>query len=336
MKKLLSTLQGESQTVPSLWLMRQAGRYLPEYRATRAAAGSFLDLCFTPELAAEVTLQPIARFDFDAAIIFADILLLPHALGCNLRFTPGEGPQLDPIAGSVAIKDKQIGTTLDAVYATVRLVKQRLSPDKTLIGFCGAPFTVACYMFSGGGSKDFSAATTYSKTRRADFIATLNLLADYSVDYLCQQIAAGADVLQIFESWAGLVAADDWDDFVLAPTRRIITSVKKQYPDTPVIGFPRGAGKKLRGFAAGSGAQAVGIDQSVALAFAQQIQQETIVQGNLAPEILLAGGKAQSDAVKAIKQAFARWPYIFNLGHGILPETPLENVAALVQQVRQI
>lgn len=262
MKKLLSTLHGEQQSIPPLWLMRQAGRYLPEYRATRAAAGSFLDLCFTPELAAEVTLQPIARFDFDAAIIFADILLLPHALGCNLRFTPGEGPQLDPIASSVAIKGKKIGTALDAVYATVRLVKQRLPVDKTLIGFCGAPFTVACYIVSGGGSKDFSAALAYAKTRRVDFIALLNLLADYSVDYLCQQIVAGADVLQIFESWAGLVDAEDWEDFVLAPTRRLIAGVKKRHPETPIIGFPRGAGEKLRGFAEKTGVKAVGIDRS--------------------------------------------------------------------------
>ena len=336
MKKMLSTLQGVTLDVPALWLMRQAGRYLPEYRATRQRAGGFLDLCFTPELAADVTLQPIRRFDFDAAIVFADILLLPHALGRNLRFSAGEGPQLDPMRNSGTIAGKTLGAALDPVYAALRLVKKELSADKTLIGFCGAPFTVACYMVSGGGSKDFSAAMAYARDQRADFIAILTMLADYSVDYLCQQVMAGADVLQIFESWAGLVAAEDWEDFVLAPTRRIVAGVKKQYPDTPIIGFPRGAGEKLRGFAAKSGVQAVGIDQTVPLDFAAQIQQETIVQGNLAPEVLVAGGKGQSDAVKAIKQVFAGKPYIFNLGHGILPETPLEHVAALVQQVRQV
>lgn len=335
MKKLLSTLQGVTPDVPAIWLMRQAGRYLPEYRATRQQAGGFLDLCFTPELAAEVTLQPIRRFDFDAAIIFADILLLPHALGCNLRFSAGEGPQLDPISGSRALAGKSVGSVLDPVYAALRLVKKELPDDKTLIGFCGAPFTVACYMVSGGGSKDFSAALTFARDQRQDFLLLLNLLADYSVAYLCQQISAGADVLQIFESWAGLVAAADWEDFVLAPTRRLVAGVKARHPDVPVIGFPRGAQQQYQGYAGKTGVQAVGIDQSVALDFARQVQQETVVQGNLAPDVLVAGGQSQRAAVAAIKQAFAGKPYIFNLGHGILPETPPEHVAALVQQVRQ-
>lgn len=335
MKKLLSTLRGETSAVPPLWLMRQAGRYLPEYRAVRTEAGSFLDLCFTPERAAEVTLQPIRRFDFDAAIIFADILLLPHALGCNLRFSPGEGPLLDAISGSSAIEGKRVGQALDPVYAALRLVKRELPADKTLIGFCGAPFTVACYMFSGGGSKDFSAAQAYAQAERDDFIAALTILAEHSIDYLCRQVEAGAEALQIFESWAGLVPETDWQDFVVAPIRQIVAGVKRRYPEVPIIGFPRCAAMKLRGFAQQTGVQGVGIDQTVPLDFAQQIQAETVVQGNLAPDSLVAGGAAQSAAVAAITQAFAGKPYIFNLGHGILPETPLENVAALVRQVRQ-
>ncbi len=334
MKKLLSTLQGSPSAIPPLWLMRQAGRYLPEYRAVREQAGNFLDLCFTPELAAEVTLQPIRRFDFDAAIIFADILLLPHALGGNLRFTPGEGPRLDPVTTSATIANRPIGATLDPVYAALRLTRAALPADKALLGFCGAPFTVACYMTSGGGSKDFSATQAYARDRRADFIALLNLLADYSIPYLCAQIAAGADAVQIFESWAALVGPADWQDFVLGPTARLVAGVKARYPATPTIGFPRGAGPLYRGYAAATGVQAVGVDQTVSLPDAQALQQETVIQGNLAPEILVTGGQAQSEAVYAIKTAFAGKPYIFNLGHGITPDTPPDHVAELVKQVR--
>jgi uroporphyrinogen decarboxylase len=335
MKKLLNTLQGHHHASPPLWLMRQAGRYLPEYRALRTQAGSFLNLCFNPELAAEVTLQPIQRFDFDAAIIFADILLIPHALGRNLTFTTGEGPKLDPLKNSHELIHQTIGTQLDAVYAALRLVKNQLPADKTLIGFCGAPFTVACYMISGGGSNDFSAVTTYAKNDRADFIKILHQLADISIDYLCQQIAAGADTVQIFESWAGLVAAEDWQDFVLIPTQRIVFGVKKHYPQTPFIGFPRGAQKLYHHYAKNTGVQAIGLDQTIDLNFAAELQNETIIQGNLAPEILVQGGQAQANAVRAIKTALGRKPFIFNLGHGITPDTPIAHVHELIKQVRQ-
>lgn len=334
MKKLLNTLHGQPAAVPPLWLMRQAGRYLPEYRAVREQAGNFLNLCFTPELAAEVTLQPIRRFDFDAAIIFADILLLPHALGGNLRFTSGEGPQLDPITSSAAIANRSVGTVLDPVYAALRQVRAALPADKTLLGFCGAPFTVACYMTSGGGSKDFSAALAYARDQRADFIALLNAIADYSIPYLCQQIKAGADALQIFESWAGLVAPADWQDFVITPTKRIVAGVQAALPGTPLIGFPRGAGPLYHGYAAATGVQAVSLDQTIALPTAQALQQETVVQGNLAPEILVAGGTAQANAVQAIKTALGGKPFIFNLGHGITPDTPPDHVTELIKQVR--
>lgn len=333
-QKFLSTLQGRAHPTPPLWLMRQAGRYLPEYRALREQAGDFLSLCFTPALASEVTLQPIRRFDFDAAIIFADILLLPHALGRNLRFTPGEGPQLDPLPSSAAIADRATGAALDPVYETLRLTRAALSPDKSLIGFCGAPFTVACYMLSGGGSKDFSRALAYARDNRADFIAILTILADHSIAYLSRQIESGADALQIFESWAGHCPPQDWADFILAPTARIVAGVRARHPAAPIIAFPRQAGARYRGFAAQTGVQAVSLDQAVPLAFARELQNETIVQGNLDPALLVAGGKQQAEAVAAILQTLGNRPYIFNLGHGITPDTPITHVGALVEQVR--
>ncbi len=333
-KKLMKVLGGEAEAVPPVWLMRQAGRYLPEYRELRQRAGSFLNLCFHPEWAAAVTLQPVVRFDMDAAIIFADILLIPQALGLNLRFEDGEGPQLDPLKASAAIEGKTLSDELDAVYAALRLVRRELPDDKALIGFCGAPFTVACYMVAGGGSKDFGAVRDYIRRDRQDFIRLLTLLADYSASYLCEQIAAGADLLQIFESWAGLIAAEDWDEFALAPVRRISDAVHAVYPNVPIIGFPRGAGAHYPGYAVKSGVQGLGIDQIVPVALMAALQDETVVQGNLAPEILVKGGADLAQAVREIKQTCNGKPYIFNLGHGVLPQTPPEHVAELVRLVR--
>lgn len=335
-KKLLNALVGESLAVPPLWLMRQAGRYLPEYRAVRAQAGSFLDLCFNPELAAEVTLQPIRRFDFDAAIIFADILLIPAALGCNLRFVEGEGPRLDPVTRSAQLDGAELGTQLDPVYAALRLVRQELAVDKALIGFCGAPFTVACYMVSGGGSKDFSAVDAYISRDRADFLRLLDSIVAHSIIYLCAQVAAGAEVLQIFESWAGLVRPEDWQDCVVRPTAKIVAAVKAVYPHIPIIGFPRGAGGRYHGFAKATGVTAVGLDQSVTLEMAAAVQTECPVQGNLDPAMLVQGRAAQADAVRAIKTKLGGGAFIFNLGHGITPDTPLEHVKDLVRQVRAL
>lgn len=335
-KKLLSALAGESLAVPPLWLMRQAGRYLPEYRAVRAQAGSFLDLCFNPALAAEVTLQPIRRFDFDAAIIFADILLIPAALGCNLRFVEGEGPRLDPVTRSAQLDGKELGTQLDPVYAALRLVRQDLAVDKALIGFCGAPFTVVCYMVSGGGSKDFSAVDQYLVRDRADFLSLLDIIVAHSITYLCAQVAAGAEVLQVFESWAGLVRPEDWQDCVVQPTAKIVAGVKAVYPHIPIIGFPRGAGGRTYGFAKATGVNAVGLDHSVTLDMAAAVQTQCPVQGNLDPAMLVEGGAAQADAVRAIKTKLGAGAFIFNLGHGITPDTPIEHVNALVRQVREI
>jgi uroporphyrinogen decarboxylase len=335
MSKLLETLHGRTLTPPPVWLMRQAGRYLPEYRALRQQAGSFLDLCFNPEFASEVTLQPIRRFDFDAAIIFADILLIPHALGRNLRFVAGEGPQMDAISSAFDLADKNCGAVLDPVYAALRRVRTELSPDKSLIGFCGGAFTVACYMIAGGRSADFAVVAAYAQRDRADFLRVLDIIVEHSIPYLCQQIAAGADVLQIFESWAELVSAADWQDFIIAPTQKMITGVKQLYPNVPIIAFPRGAGDKYTGYAVATGAQAVGLDQGISLNQASALQNETIVQGNLDPAILVRGGATQSKAVQAIKTRLGHHPYIFNLGHGIVPETPPDHVAELVKQVRE-
>jgi uroporphyrinogen decarboxylase len=339
MKKLLNTLQGQTQATPALWLMRQAGRYLPEYRAVRAQAGGFLDLCFQPELAAEVTLQPIQRFDFDAAIIFADILLIPHALGRNLRFVEQEGPKLEPLQHSSAILDKTLGMQLEPVYAALRLVRKNLPAHKTLIGFCGAPFTVACYMISGGGSKDFSAVLAYAQRDRTDFLALLALLVRHSVEYLCGQIAAGAEIIQIFESWAGLVRTEgwleaDWHDCIVVPNQQIIAGVRAIYPTIPMIVFPRGAGALYQGFAAATGATALSLDQQISPANAAQLQRETIIQGNLDPALLVQGGSAQTAAVQTLLNHMRHAPYIFNLGHGITPDTPIAHVHALVRQVR--
>jgi uroporphyrinogen decarboxylase len=335
--RLQNVFAGRLDAPPPIWLMRQAGRYLPEYHAIRQKAGSFLDLCFTPELAAEVTLQPIRRFDFDAAIIFADILLLPQAWGFNLRFLEGEGPRLDALQNSDSLTNKTITHELDAVYEALRLVRKELPADKSLIGFCGAPFTVACYMIAGGKSDDnFTAAQSHLKNHRADFLRTLDFIAEASGDYLCRQIEAGADCLQIFESWAGLVAGEDWEECVIKPIRKIIRIVHQRYPQIPLIVFPRGAKGKYSGFAKATGCQALGLDQTLSLDIAKALQEETIIQGNLDPEILITGGQAQHEAVKAILTSLSSRPFIFNLGHGILPQTPPDHVLTLVQNIRNV
>jgi uroporphyrinogen decarboxylase len=334
-KKLLNIFTESNPGAPPIWLMRQAGRYLPEYRAVRAQAGSFLDLCFNPVLAAEVTLQPIRRFDFDAAIIFADILLIPYALGRDLRFVEGEGPRLNPLAHFAdlgAFDEKK----LQPVYDALRLTRSQLAPTKTLIGFCGAPWTVACYMIEGGGSKNFAATLEFSRSRRAEFLQLLDVLAEVSAHYLCAQITAGAEVVQIFDSWAGLVNADDFTDFILTPTKKIIDHVKAQYPHTPVIGFPRGAGELYRRYRHHTGIAALGLDQQVSLSLAQDLQHDGIIQGNLDPALLVQGGAALRDGVAVIMNSLDLGKLIFNLGHGITQDTPPDHVAELVRFVREI
>ncbi|MEJ0061847.1 MAG: uroporphyrinogen decarboxylase [Alphaproteobacteria bacterium] len=333
-KKLLQVLDGQSAAVPPVWLMRQAGRYLPEYRATRKQAGGFLDLCFNPELAAEVTLQPIRRFDFDAAIIFADILLLPHALGRNLTFTEGEGPRLNPLRGMKEIESNDAGNRLDQVFESLRRVRKILAPDKALIGFCGAPWTVACYMIDGQGGGGFPETKVFSTEKREEFLYLLDFLADASADYLCRQIEAGADAVQIFDSWAGLATEESFHDFIIAPTRKITALVRKKIPGAKIIGFPRGAGKNYRNYVKQTGIDAVGLDQDVALEQAVELQRDIVVQGNLAPEILTEGGGAMRRAVADILERLGGKPFIFNLGHGISKETPPDHVAELVRLVR--
>ena len=334
---LIRALEGASGR-PPIWLMRQAGRYLPEYREIRDAAGSFLDLCYTPELAAEVTLQPIRRFGFDAAIIFSDILVVPHALGQELAFREGEGPVLAPITDTAGLDLLQRAGAVDRlapVFETVMRVREALSDDVALIGFCGAPWTVATYMVGGRGSPDQRDAKKWAYGDPQGFGRLIDLLVDVSAEYLLRQVDAGAQVLQIFDSWAGNLADDAFARWSIAPIKEIVARVKADHPHVPIIGFPRGAGPLYLDFVAATGVNAVGCDTSLPLPWiANMLQGEVTVQGNLDPVLLLAGGEAMERRVAEILQSLGSGPLIFNLGHGILPETPLEHVARLVELVK--
>lgn len=337
-KPVLQALRGERVTPAPFWLMRQAGRYLPEYRALRAATGSFLDLCYTPERAAEATLQPLRRFDMDAAIIFSDILLVPQALGQELHFTEGAGPALAPIrsrAAAAVLKLEGLTGRLAPVYRALELVAGSLAPGKTLIGFAGAPWTIATYMVEGGSSRDFSNVKTFASDDPSGFAVLITLLADAVAAHLVAQIEAGAKVVQLFDTWAGIVAAEDFERLVVAPTRRIVDVVKKRFPDTPIIGFPRGIGPLYDRYFCDSGVDALSIDAAISLETAAALQKHGPIQGNLDPQILRAGGKALDDAAHAILAALGEAPFVFNLGHGVLPDTPLEHVARLAALIRQ-
>lgn len=333
---LLSTLDGNPHWPPPLWLMRQAGRYLPEYRALRAEAGGFLDLVYTPELAAEVTLQPIRRFDFDAAILFSDILVVPQALGRHLHFEQGEGPRLDPLTTAREIDALDVGRTKDflkPVFETVRRVREKLPQQKALIGFCGAPWTVATYMVAGRGKDEQEAAKKLAYGNPQLFAKLIDRLVESSVVYLNAQLEAGADCVQIFDSWAGALDSQAFDDWVVKPTSRLVEGVKKSHPRAKIIGFPRGAGVLLPRYAKLSGVDAVSLDWQQDLALcATELQ--IPFQGNLDPVRLLGPPERLDEIVKAIKAAVQGKPYIFNLGHGILPQTSPEAVGHLVQAVR--
>ncbi|MFZ5610428.1 MAG: uroporphyrinogen decarboxylase [Pseudomonadota bacterium] len=335
---LVRCLQGERIDPPPLWLMRQAGRYLPEYRAVRAKAGGFLDLCYDPDLATQVTLQPIRRYQLDAAILFADILLIPHALGQDLRFTAGEGPVLSPVVTGKTLARlslQKMDARLAPVMETVRRLRAALAPSVGLIGFAGAPWTVATYMVEGGGSKDHAATRAFAYEAPAAFDSLLALLVDATARYLAQQIEAGAQCVQIFDSWAGSAPAAGFAPWVIAPTREIVTRLKSRYPDVPVIGFARGVGEKLGAYARETGVDAVGIDYGLDLAWADGVLAPGLcIQGNLDPALLLAGGKVLAAAVRETLAAAGERPHVFNLGHGILPQTPPEHVAALVEMVK--
>jgi uroporphyrinogen decarboxylase len=336
--RLLGVFAGEALSPPPVWLMRQAGRYLPEYRAVRERAGSFLDLCYTPEMAAEVTLQPIRRYGFDAAILFADILVVPDALGQAVAFLEGEGPRLEPVRSQREIARLNAEATrhkFGRVFETVARVRQELPHETALIGFCGAPWTVATYMVGGQGSTDQAEARLWAYRDPDVFQRLIDLLVDVSVEYLSGQVAAGADVLQIFDSWAGSLADDQFQRWVVAPTRTLVSRLRERHPAIPVIGFPRGSGLQAPGYVAETGVQGVSCDTSMPLAFiAERLAGKTVVQGNLDPLLLVSGGKALERRIGEILDALAGRPFIFNLGHGIVPQTPPENVARLVSLVR--
>ena len=336
-KSLLRVLHGERQAVPPVWMMRQAGRYLPEYRALREKAGSFLNLCFTPEWAAEVTLQPIRRFGFDGAILFSDILVIPHALGRNLRFVEGEGPRLDPLANGAAVArlpERVDSGKLAPIYETVRRVKAQLPPATTLLGFCGAPWTVATYMVAGQGTSDQAPARELAYREPEAFGRLIDLLVESSVEYLAGQLEAGADAVQIFDTWAGVLPPDQFDRWCIAPTQQIIIRLRQRVPDAKVIGFPRGAAMMLNAYVEMTGVSAVSLDWTVHAIMAEEIQKKRPVQGNLDPLVLLAGGAALDRGVDAIMQALVGGPFIFNLGHGILPQTPIAHVEQMLKRVR--
>jgi uroporphyrinogen decarboxylase len=338
-RRFLDPLQGKAISPPPVWLMRQAGRYLPEYRATRAEAGSFLQLCYNPKLAAEVTLQPIRRYGFDASILFSDILVVPDALGQSVSFNEGEGPRLEPIresAGLGRLKPDQTGKKFAIICETVARLRQDLPKETALIGFCGAPWTVATYVVGGQGSSDQAHARSWAYRDPAGFQLLMDILVDTSIDYLSQQVAAGADVLQIFDSWAGSLADNEFRRWVIAPTKRIVDGVKAKHPNVPIIGFPRGAVGLSAEFVKDTGVDAVSCDTAMPLSVMTDLQGKTgkAVQGNLDPLLLVAGGEALDRRIDETLAALAGRPFIFNLGHGIVPQTPPEHVARLVERVR--
>jgi uroporphyrinogen decarboxylase len=329
-KPLLRALNGETLECTPWWLMRQAGRYLPEYRAVRATAGDFVTLCLTPGLAAEVTLQPIRRFGMDAAILFSDILLVPRALGQRLSFE-NDGPKLEPLSDVVALGAVDLAM-LAPVAEAARRVRAEL-PDRTaLIGFAGAPWTVATYMIEGGTSRDFHRTKAWSYRDPSGFAALIERIAAATFDFLALQIEAGAEVVQLFDSWASALSPDGFECWVIAPTKRLIAQLKARFPQVPVIGFPRGAGLLYERYIAETGVDAIGLDTAVPPAFARdRLQSRVAVQGSLDPILLLVGGEAMRAAVKALRATLGGGPYVFNLGHGILPETPPEHVAELAR-----
>lgn len=334
----LDALAGKTGPRPPFWFMRQAGRYLPEYREVRARANGFLDLCYTPERAARVTLQPIERFRPDAAILFSDILVVPHALGQDVSFVEGRGPVLEPITGPqdiAALASDRVLEHLAPVFETVRLTRAELPEDVALIGFSGAPWTVATYMIEGGSTRDFNTVKSWAITNRKAFNAMMDLLVESTSTYLKAQVDAGAQALQIFDTWASAVPASEFADWVTGPTARIVSAVKSHARDVPVIGFARGIGTRLPGYIRETGIDAVGLDSAISPAeAASQIQPICPVQGNLDPAYLLAGGEEMERAANAVLDALAGGPFVFNLAHGINKETPPAHVERLAEIVQ--
>lgn len=331
MKKFIDTLKGQKFDIPPIWMMRQAGRYLPEYREIRKNASDFVELCLTPKLATEITVQPIRRFDFDAAILFSDILMIPHALGQDVTFVKGEGPKL----GELPQKFDFNLSRLDPVFETVTAVKSELEDKTALIGFAGSPWTVACYMINGAGSKDFATVKAYAYKHPEKFDALMETLIHSTSEYLLAQVKAGADALQLFDSWAGLVPESLFERCVIHPTAKIVQNIRAEYSDIPIIGFARGAGLYTERYWRGTKVDAMGLDETVPMFLAKSLQKMVPIQGNLDNAALLAGGAALDEAVDRILDNFSDHPFIFNLGHGVIKETPPEHVAQVVERVRR-
>ncbi len=335
-KKLLKVLDGEAVFPPPVWLMRQAGRYLPEYREIRQQAGSFLDLCYNPDLATEVTLQPIRRFGFDASILFSDILVVPHALGRDLRFEEGRGPVMTPIESDEisGLETEPFHDRLAPVYETVSRLRAELPQETTLLGFCGAPWTVATYMVAGHGTSDQAPTRLFAHRYGEAFERLLDMLADVSADYLVRQIDSGADAVQIFDSWSGMLDEDSFERFAVRPVARMVRKIRAVHPKTPIIGFPKGAGSNYGKYRSRTGVTALGLDWTVPMAQARSLQAEGAIQGNLDPMRLVAGGRALEDGIDSILDSLGDGPLVFNLGHGITPETPIDHVEAMLDRVR--
>ncbi len=337
-KPLLEVIDGRLRPVPPVWMMRQAGRYLPEYRAAREKAGGFLDLCFNPQLAAEVTLQPVRRFGFDAAILFSDILVVPLALGRKVEFTAGEGPKLEPLADATALaklNERVDEKILAPIYETVRRVKSALKDNTALIGFCGAPWTVATYMVAGEATPDQAPARLFAYRDPDNFSVLIDRLVQGSIEYLVGQLKAGAEVVQIFDTWAGVLGPDEFERWCIAPTQKIIAGVRAKIPAARIIGFPRGAQAMALPYVEMTGVNAIGIDWTFARPIARDVLQPRVaVQGNVDPLALLAGGSALDREVDDVMATLGHGPLIFNLGHGILPATPIEHVERMLKRVR--
>lgn len=338
-KSLLDVLQGHRPARTPVWMMRQAGRYLPEYRALRKEAGSFLDLALTPKFASEVTLQPLRRFDFDAAIIFSDILIVPYALGQTLTFVEGEGPRLAPVVDEknlAVLKHELDPAIVSKVYEAISLTKTNLPKGVTLLGFCGAPWTVATYMIAGEGTSDQAPARTFAYRHPDVFSQLMDRLISASIEYLWRQFAAGADAVQLFDTWAGILPPDEFAKWCIAPAAKIVAGVRARIPDAKILGFPRGAGMNLVPYLDAVPVNAVSLDWMIDLAYAKrELQSRRAVQGNLDPLALRAGGTALDRSVDAIMAALGNGPFIFNLGHGILPDTPIAHVEQMLARIRR-
>ncbi|WP_306133030.1 uroporphyrinogen decarboxylase [Roseivivax marinus] len=338
-KTILRAMAGETLPTPPVWMMRQAGRYLPEYRATREKAGDFLSLCYTPELAAEVTLQPLRRFDFDAAILFADILLVPQALGADLWFVKGEGPRLSTITTEddfAALKPVHaIDETLSPIYETVGILSRELPSDITLIGFAGAPWTVATYMIAGKGTPDQGPAHALKDENRPLFEQLLGKITEATIEYLSRQIEAGAEVVKVFDSWAGSLKGEDFDRYAVEPARLIVEALKRRHPDVPVIAFPRGAGERFAGLHERIGAECIALDDGVTPDWAaKHVQVSGCVQGNLASSHMVTGGEDLVRETRRVVDGFKGGPHIFNLGHGITPDADPDNVSRMIEAIK--